>query len=193
MQAKAISLNDLALLDVDVDQLLNKNEKTRSLSDEMRRSLHIRGRTAYAESLSSIDTDSQHSFSSHATSKSSRSNASSSISSVRSNSSSTSSRASNSKKGKVLARMSLTGIEAVAVAESKRKQAADLKKSMELNYVALKKKQQIDEQNQKQLLSNSFFNSIDDNDVKKIDKMIIKMMVEKKNYYQQQAIKIIIK
>ena len=167
MQAKAISLNDLALLDVDVDQLLNKNEKTRSLSDEMRRSLHIRGRTAYAESLSSIDTDSQHSFSSHATSKSSRSNASSSISSVRSNSSSTSSRASNSKKGKVLARMSLTGIEAVAVAESKRKQAADLKKSMELNYVALKKKQQIDEQNQKQLLSNSFFNSIDDNDVKK--------------------------
>ena len=93
MQAKAISLNDLALLDVDVDQLLNKNEKTRSLSDEMRRSLHIRGRTAYAESLSSIDTDSQHSFSSHATSKSSRSNASSSISSVRSNSSSTSSRA----------------------------------------------------------------------------------------------------
>jgi hypothetical protein len=162
MEAKAISLNDLALLDVDVDQLLNKSAKTRSLSDEMRRSLVTRGRTAYAESLSSVDTDSLHSFSSHATSKSSRSNASSSISSVNSHASSTASRTPNSKKGKILARMSLTGVEAMAMAETRKREAANIKKDREKNYATLKKQQLLNEKKQKRLLRNSFFNSIDD-------------------------------
>ena len=156
MDAKPLSLGDLALLDVDVDQLLNKAEEKRSLSDELRKSLVVRGRIAYAESLSSVDSDS-HSFSSHATSKSTRSNTSSSMSSVQSSTSRTP-----SKKTKAFGRMSLSAVEAVALAETRIKSAAEKKMSRERNY-ELEKSLALKTVHQKEkILRNSFFNSIDD-------------------------------
>eukprot|EP00944_MAST-04C_sp_MAST-4C-sp1_P008041 g8041.t1 len=157
MEAKLLSLGDLALLDVDVDQLLNKAEKKRSLSDELRKSLVVRGRMAYAESLSSIDSDS-HSFSSHTTSKSTRSNASSSISSVQSSSS----RVSGSKKTKVFSRMSLSAVEAVALAETRIKSAAEKKVSRERNYELEKSLALKSAKRRENTLRNNFFNSIEE-------------------------------
>ena len=148
-----ISLGDLALLDVDVDQLLNKAEEKNALSDELSKSLVVRGRMAYAESLSSIDSDS-HSFSSHATSKSTRSNASSSISSVQSSSS----RASGGKKTKAFARMSLSAIEAVALAETRTKSAAEKKLSRERNYELEKNLALKAVKRRENALRNNFFN-----------------------------------
>ena len=157
MDAKPLSLGDLALLDVDVDQLLNKAEEKKCLSDELRKSLVVRGRMAYAESLSSIDSDS-HSFSSHATSKSTRSNASSSISSVQSSSS----RASGGKKTKAFARMSLSAIEAVALAETRTKSAAEKKLSRERNYELEKNLALKAVKRRENALRNNFFNSIEE-------------------------------